>query len=85
MVNDQEREQIFREVLREYEIQDAERQVREYIELNELESEFKVSDFDLDALAEAFECAQDCNVAENDTWFYVIEQEIFSRRRLISC
>lgn len=82
MAVDQERERIFREVLREYEIRDAESQVREYIELNELEDEFKVSDFDLNELADAFEYAKDCNVAENDTWFYVIGQEIFSRRKL---
>ena len=82
MAVDQERERIFREVLREYEIQDAAEQVREYIELNELEDEFKVSDFDLNELADAFEYARDCDVSKNDTWFYVIEQEIFSRRKL---
>ena len=82
MAIDQERERIFREVLREHEIMDAESQVREYIELNELEDEFKVSDFDLNELADAFEYAQDCDVSKNDTWFYVIEQEIFSRRKL---
>lgn len=34
----------------------------------------KVDDADIDILVERFMEEQDCNVAENDTWYYVITE-----------
>lgn len=64
---------IYRRRDRMYLLEDAKRQVADYLDIGE--DDISVPDgMDLDVLIERFENAQDCNVAENVTWQNLIRE-----------
>lgn len=80
-ISHNEREKIYREVLREYRLQDAERQVMihyfgdEYEDHKLNETEFNKND--LEDLVDRFEV--DRNIAENDNWQALIKNYVAER------
>lgn len=60
-------EKIYRRRDKIYLLEDAKRQVAEYLDMDEEEA-CVPEGMDLEVLVERFEDAQDCNVAENTTW-----------------
>ena len=71
-VEDKDRdEKVYRRRDRMYRLEDARRQIADYLDV--AEDELCVPDgMDLEVLVERFEETQDCNVPENDTWQNVI-------------
>ena len=69
-------EEIFRTVQHTYHVQDAEEQVKDFIERNFASEELKKLEmtFDYDHLATLFEEQHDCNIADNDQWQMLIEE-----------
>ena len=69
-----ERERIFREVLHEYLLMDAERQVGDFFGEDGI-PEWVDNDF-YELLVDRFTYEQDCNVPENVTWQNLIYEEV---------
>lgn len=80
-LNHNEREKIYREVLREYRLQDAERQVLIQYFGDEYEghklNETGLNKNDLEAIVDRF--VVDCNIAENDNWQSLIRNYVTER------
>lgn len=70
------REQIFREVQHEYYVEDAIRQVNDFLEIENVDPTIFEGTFDYEYLAETFAENHDCNVADNDAWRALIEEYI---------
>lgn len=74
------REKIYREVLHEYFIEDAENQFEYYMQINGIDaSEYEP---DYDCLASLFEEWHDCNIADNDLWYTIIDDYVKSVSRI---
>lgn len=70
------REYIYREVQREYHIQDAMWHVSNYLERHNIDIDANEMNFDFDYMAEMFEENHDCNVADNDQWDCIVREYI---------
>ena len=72
----EKRETIFREVQHEYFVEDAQRQVADFLELENVDPETFDGTFDYEYLADIFAENHDCNVADNDAWRNLIQEYI---------
>ena len=71
------REEIYREVLHEYHVEDAVSQVEQYLDyFTEVDPKTFDGVFDYDYLATIFEENHDCNIADNVQWLEIIETYI---------
>lgn len=59
-----------------YSVEDAISQVETYLEWRGVDVEKGKELFDMEFLAKQFRSMQDCNVADNDTWDFVVKEYI---------